>query len=142
MPVNSRHPDFDHHIADWTMLRDAIAGERIVKEKDELYLPMRHGFRERPDTGKQWYKDYKHRAQFPHATEANACGMPGVIHRREAEIKLPKSLEKYWEATAPDGAPLANAAQMDDLGHSVHWALIIARLGVHRRGDKQRVGYP
>src|ERR1700737_440720 len=106
MPVNSRHPDYDRHIADWTLMRDALAGDRIVKEKGELYLPLPSGFKAMDDKGKLEYLAYKHRAQFPRITAPTLRGMLGVIHRREADIKLPKALESLWEKATPDGVPL------------------------------------
>src|SRR5260370_27204492 len=106
MPVNSRHPDFDHHIADWTMLRDAIAGDRIVKEKDELYLPMPSGFKEQHDSGKAMYRDYKHRAQFPHLVEPTTRGMLGVIPQGSRH-QAAQGAGKVLGEGHPGGAPLS-----------------------------------
>ena len=105
MPVNSRHPDYDTWIADWMMMRDAAAGDRVVKEKGVLYLPKPSGFQGMANPKKE-YENYKLRAQFPRITAPTIRGMVGVIHRKEADIKLPTALEDLWEKATPDGAPL------------------------------------
>src|ERR1700757_2546017 len=87
------------------MVRDAVAGDRIVKEKGVLYLPRPCGFKGMENPRKE-YEAYKLRAQFPRITAPTLRGMLGVIHRKEADIKLPKALEQLWEKATPDGAPL------------------------------------
>jgi hypothetical protein len=110
LPVNSRHPDYDHWIADWTMMRHAIAGDRIVKQEGPLYLPMPDGFGASNDP-MRLYMQYKLRAQFPRITAPTLRGMLGVIHRKEADIKLPKALDPLWEKGHPGRTAAGSPAQ-------------------------------
>jgi hypothetical protein len=87
-------------------MRDAIAGDRIVKEKNTLYLPKRSGFNQMSDAGREEYAHYLLRAQFPRVVAPTIRGMLGVIHRRAADVKVPKVLEPIFEKATPDGAPL------------------------------------
>jgi hypothetical protein len=104
--VDMHHPDYDEHIGDWRMMRDAIAGDRAVKGKNKDYLPIPDGFTMQSDGGKKMYDDYRDRAQFPRVVEPTLRGMLGVIHRKEADIKMPKAMEYLWEKATKDGLPL------------------------------------
>lgn len=43
MALDSVHPQYTAHAEDWSQLRDAAKGERVVKEKGQKYLPPTSG---------------------------------------------------------------------------------------------------
>ncbi len=104
--VNARHPDYADMIDDWELMRDALAGERTVKEKGIEYLPVPSGFLIQDDGGKAEYNNYRIRAQFPQLVAPTLRGMWGIIHRKEADIEMPAAMEYLWESATKDGMPL------------------------------------
>lgn len=106
MPVDSKHPDYGLKLAAWAKLRDCAVGMEAVKAKGEDYLPMPSGFAAQQDRGAAMYAAYSARAQFPEIFNPTISGMVGMIHRREAEIKMPAALQGIWERATKDGLPL------------------------------------
>lgn len=104
--VEQHHPDYDENLPDWKLVRDAIKGDRTVKDQGETYLPMPDGFTMMDDAGTKAYQAYKTRAQFPRVVEPTLRGMLGIIHRKEADIKMPKAMEYLWEKATKDGITL------------------------------------
>lgn len=104
--VEQHHPDYDEASPDWKLVRDAIKGDRTVKDQNEMYLPSPDGFALIADGGKKAYADYKQRAQFPRVVEPTLRGMLGIIHRKEADIKMPKAMEYLWDKATKDGVTL------------------------------------
>ncbi len=104
--VNAHHPDYDDIATDWKLMRDSLAGEREVKEQGQQYLPVPSGFLIQDDGGKAEYNNYRTRAQFPRLVEPTLRGMWGVIHRKEADIKMPAAMEYLWEKATKDGLTL------------------------------------
>jgi len=80
----------------------AVARPYYVSE----YLPMPDGFRFQDDKGYYLYSQYLNRAQFPDILTPTIGGMVGLIHRKEAVIKVPKALEAIFERATPDGMSL------------------------------------
>jgi hypothetical protein len=80
----------------------AVARPYYVSE----YLPMPDGFRFQDDKGYYLYHQYLNRAQFPEIFTPTINGMVGLIHRKEAVIKVPKALESIFERATPDGMSL------------------------------------
>lgn len=80
----------------------AVARPYYVSE----YLPMPDGFRFQNDQGYYLYHQYLNRAQFPEILTPTIGGMVGLIHRKEAVIKVPKALEAIFEKATPDGLSL------------------------------------
>jgi hypothetical protein len=104
--VDTKHPDYVQRLPNWEMMRDTVMGENGVKDRLESYLPIPDGFYAQPDNGRQMYSAYITRAQFPEIVRPTIAGMVGVIHRTEADIKLPKAMEGLTELATPDGLPL------------------------------------
>lgn len=106
MPVDSKHPDFLARLPEWTEMRDCQRGATAVKAKGQEYLPMPSGFAAQEDGGSAMYTAYQTRAQFPDIVAPTTGAMVGMIHRREAEIAMPTSMEGLWERATRDGLPL------------------------------------
>jgi hypothetical protein len=109
MSVDSKHPDFDEYEPVWTLMRDADTGERAVRLKSTVYLPMPSGFEEVGVKGQKMYDAYAVRAQYPDLVNPTLAGMVGVIHRIAADIKgleKDKPLAKLKEKCTKDGLTL------------------------------------
>ncbi len=103
MPVSTEHSDYTRYKSDWTKIRDAIAGESVIKSKNETYLPRPAGMSgEYADA----YDDYKERAHFPLICSYALQGTLGIILSRQPEFKVPKKLEYLLKRATNDGLSL------------------------------------
>lgn len=80
--VADRHNQYLDHLADWVVLRDVLAGERRMKEKQQTYVPAF------ADQSSKEYQEYLARAFFLAATERTRDGLVGAIFRRPPKIDL------------------------------------------------------
>ena len=110
MPFNisTHHPLYDEFIVSWQTMRDAIDGEDRVKEKGEIYLPMKSGMKAISDTTKQLlaYSNYRMRAEFPELVSPTIRGSVGLAHDQPATITLPPGMEYLRERASTDGLTL------------------------------------
>ncbi|WP_103171593.1 DUF4055 domain-containing protein [Paracoccus sp. SY] len=104
--VSDKHPDWTDRADEWAMMRACARGEKAVKEAGESYLPMPSGFRAQGDGGRAMYAAYQTRAQFSEILAPTIRGMVGVIHRTEAQVEMPASMQRLWEHATADGLPL------------------------------------
>lgn len=89
MPVNSTHPQYDKVQAQWSRVRDVLAGSDAVKSRGTSYLPKPGGMTDLD------YEGYSMRAEFYPATGRTVDGLLGGIFRKdplvtgtEAQIEL------------------------------------------------------
>jgi hypothetical protein len=73
-------PEYEHFRHDWILLRDVLAGSRIVKAQGEKYLPKMPGF------DAQDYEAYKSKALFFNMTLQTLNGMLGQCLARAPRI--------------------------------------------------------
>ena len=106
MAVNSKHPDYADRVGEWAIMRHCARGLKAVAAEGEAYLPMPSGFRAQEDAGVAAYSAYSMRAQFPEIVTPSISGMVGIIHRSEAQIKMPEAMQGLWERATKDGLPL------------------------------------
>jgi len=117
MPVNTPHPDYSARVNLWKMIRDAIEGERVVKDAGPDYLPIPPGMPSTPnmllDSGSKAvaiasdpYTFYLGFAEFPEIVEPALAGFQGVIHDRNATVKIPSPFDYLYETCCPDGTSL------------------------------------
>lgn len=103
---NYVHADYRYYKPDWDLIRDAIAGERRVKEQGQTYLPP---------LGKNAgtsYNDYKQRAVYVNMTARTVSGLIGTLFRRKPKLTgLSDELVKRTKAITPDGAPIESYAK-------------------------------
>ena len=91
------HPEYDYYRLDWEKIRDAIAGEKEVKRKREVYLRRLKG------QSKEDYEGYLDRAVFYNMTAQTQNGMVGQVFRRPPTVRnLPTSIGIV--GVAPDGS--------------------------------------
>lgn len=75
------HPDYIYYKPDWDMIRDALQGERRVKEQGSLYLPGLD-----TNFGTE-YETYKERASFVNMLSRTVIGMVGTVFRRTIKVE-------------------------------------------------------
>lgn len=79
------HPEYEYWRPDWQKIRDALAGEREIKRKGEIYL------RRMPGSDIDQYAEYLHRAVFYNMSDQTLAGMVGQVFRRPPVLRnLPK----------------------------------------------------
>jgi hypothetical protein len=83
------HVDYKYYHSDWVAIRDCIAGERRIKEKNTQYLPaldIEYG---------TTYEQYKQRAVYTNMVSRTVSGLVGTIFRRPLKaVNVDKSLIK------------------------------------------------
>ena len=98
--LNAKHPYYSTSYPDWTLMRDAYKGERQVKARGLVYLPLTAAhiadgaLASIQSVGYQNYAAYKQRARFPNFTREAVQMAIGMMHSQPAEITLPKDMEK------------------------------------------------
>lgn len=98
MGVDSRHPLYNEHEADWLQMRDTYRGERVVKGAGFKYLPatsgmIADGITKSEQAGFKAYDAYRKRARFPDLVREATEALLGVMHHKSAVIELPKKME-------------------------------------------------
>ena len=128
MPVSSKHPQYAEHIDDWTMMLDALAGERAIKNKATGYLPKTSGMVEAeaaaaedggltPEQARQLYNAYKARAVYPLWVKDSLRTMMGLVAKQELTVELP-----------PQMADLENQATADGFSLKQLWERVVSAL--------------
>lgn len=93
MGVTTLHLEYTANLPDVTRTRDAVKGQRVVKNKGKLYLPADFA-----ESDTERYAVYKERAYFLGATKQAAKSYSGMVFRKPAswgEDGLPSQLEEY-----------------------------------------------
>lgn len=106
--IEAQHPDYERCIGLWNKARDGFDGEKAVKDKGKLYLPMRSGVAAM-DNGSERdriHKGYIGRAEFPEIIAPTVQGLVGLITSKRTDIELPPGLEYLREKATLDGLTL------------------------------------
>lgn len=108
--LSSKNPFYIQRELDWTIMRDAYGGERYIKEKGQEYLPATTAHY---NDGMQFnqpgfnnYRAYLQRAVYHELVKPSLMAMLGVMHRKEADIELPKKLEPLRASATFNGEGL------------------------------------
>lgn len=97
--LSTKHPSYADMVPDWTLMRDSYKGERKVKSKGALYLPMTSSQiidgadKSITSIGYKAYHAYRLRARFPNFTREAIETAIGMMHSQPPEITLPKRME-------------------------------------------------
>lgn len=75
------HVDYVYYHPEWVMIRDAMSGERRVKERGQTYLPALDAEYGTP------YEVYKSRAVYVNMVARTILGMVGTIFRRPVKVE-------------------------------------------------------
>lgn len=110
MALDSTHPQYDAHVAEWVQMRDLYKGETAVKAKATGYLPATPGMildgMNSGDVGFQSYESYLKRAVFPDYVREGVEALVGLLHQKAPNIELPAALEPLREKATVHGEPL------------------------------------
>ena len=98
-----KHPDYTVRIKDWIRIRDCIAGESVIKSKEETYLPRPPGM---SGIYADAYDDYLERAHFPLIASYALQGALGVIITKLPEFNVPYQLKYIVDQATKDGSSL------------------------------------
>ncbi|OGV45849.1 MAG: hypothetical protein A2017_18280 [Lentisphaerae bacterium GWF2_44_16] len=102
--VSSYNPEYKFVLPDWRQMRDTYGGQRIVKDKGEIYLPMTEGQRLDPNNGKKRYESYQIRANYFNYLSDTVNAMLGVMFSENPEtLKCPVRINNMIEQATPDG---------------------------------------
>lgn len=74
-------PEYTYWLPEWVKIRDALAGERAIKAKEEEYLPRMTG------ADDAQYEQYLLRAVFYNMSAQTLAGMVGQMFRRPPVIR-------------------------------------------------------
>ncbi len=107
MNLTATHPLYIDYTPSWLQVRDAYAGEDSVKLKGTAYLPATSGMvadgMGTSQPGLAQYNAYKTRAVFPDLVKQAVEAMVGLMHRKPAEIKVPKGMEGMLQNATLNG---------------------------------------
>lgn len=108
----------------YSLIADCLAGEKAVKAKNTLYLPMPSP----EDTSKEnqaRYTAYKTRAVFYNVTKRTLAGLAGFVFLRDPAVNVPTQLTPVIEDGTGGGMPLNQLAKA-----TVQYVLSFGRAGV------------
>lgn len=119
MPINTQHPEYKEQLEDWQRCRDAIEGERCVRERIEVYLPPPPGMKgginvasvqqaltATGGSSSNRYAFYASFAEFPEIVGPTINGIQGLIHAKRPEVVLPGKLDYLLETATGAGDSL------------------------------------
>lgn len=111
MAIDSKHPLYTEFLEDWETMRDLYRGERIVKSKEEKYLPATtgmhlDGMKKKTDAGYIAYQAYLKRAVFHDYVREAVEMYIGLMHQKPPTIELPSKLEPLRLAATQHGESL------------------------------------
>lgn len=108
MPVQTEHPDYSAHKAEWRMMDEALTGESAIKA-NAANLPKPAGMIEAEASDSEnvvLYKNYTARAEYPHWVRDSLRSMMGLVSRLEPEIEIPQGMEGMLSNATDDGFSL------------------------------------
>ena len=120
--VDYQHADYKHNLPDWVLTKDAVAGERAVKDKAEHYLP-RPNPTDLSGEAMARYAHYKMRAVYTNFVGRTHEGLIGVAFKKSPSITVPAGLDYLMEDTDGCGVGLLGHAQMS-LSHVLQFGRV------------------
>lgn len=122
--VAYKHKLLNALLPQYDLIRDAIAGERQVKFRRELYLPRPNAADTSEDNQKR-YNAYITRAVFYNVAQRTLFGLRGQVFLREPNVEVPEVLKPVLEDATGEGVPLMQLAQ-----EATDYALAYGRFGL------------
>jgi hypothetical protein len=120
--VDYQHDQYKHYLPDWTMIADAVAGERAVKEKGEVYLP-RPNPEDKSAEALARYAQYKLRAVYSNFVGRTHEGLIGIAFKKTPQITLPSGMDYLMDDADGSGVGLLGHAQMS-LSHILQFGRV------------------
>lgn len=108
----------------YQLVSDCCEGERAVKNKAQLYLPMPNASDKSPENVAR-YNAYKTRAVFYNVTKRTLAGLAGFVFLRDPAVTIPAALQPVIDDGTGGGMPLNQLAKA-----TVQYVLSLGRAGV------------
>jgi hypothetical protein len=105
MPVDTRHPEYLSHAAEWCLMRDVVKGQKAIQAAGVKYLPKLS------DQNDDEYKAYKGRATFFNATGRVVDAMIGMVFRKDPTFENEKPVQEFLDDMTLAGVPFNAFAQ-------------------------------
>lgn len=113
------NPDYLAFKSTWEIVRDSIAGKRLIEQKSQTYLPAPS-----LETKPYQYESYLKRAFYYNATSCTRDALCGAIFSKDPVIKVPDLMD--WVNTNIDG----RGSSINQLCHfAVNEVLTTGRIG-------------
>lgn len=105
MPIDTRHKDYDAHIAKVTRARDASAGQDAIHAKGEIYLPRIDGWDDKK------YRNFLKRTTYYNASGRTLDGLVGMIMKKDPVIEQ-TGIDNIIDDVDLHGNKIASVIQM------------------------------
>jgi len=105
MPVDTPCQSYQENIAQWSRVRDCLAGSDVIKSKGTTYLPKPAGL------SNSDFDDYTMRAEFYPATARTLDGLAGAVFRKDPLMTVPEAQEKLLEEATLRGEDITTFAK-------------------------------
>lgn len=89
--VGYTRPEVVSLLPRWTLIRDALSGDKAVKDAGEVYLPVPNPTDKSPENHAR-YESYKRRAIYYNVTARTLKGLTGQVFARDPVLELPDVL--------------------------------------------------
>jgi len=107
MSVDALHDSYSYRVPDWSLMRDSIEGDRAIKKAGVKYVPKLSNQTADSDA----YISYISRPAYTNYTQRVLDGLTGLVFAKDAEVKVPKSLEVLLKNIDLEGNTLVDYAQ-------------------------------
>lgn len=96
--LSSEHPEYVEQKENWVLLRDSFKGERAIKKKTTIYLPLTSGqiadgAKTTEQPGAKAYTAYILRARYTNFIRQAVQSAIGMMHSHPPKISLPEELK-------------------------------------------------
>lgn len=118
-------PEVEKLMRTYAMIEDCLTGERAVKSKRSVYLPIPNAA-DSSSENKIRYDEYLARAVFYNVARRTSKGLVGLVFKKDPIIKVPKEMEKLLIDVTGSNLSLIQFAK-----HCVFETLAYGRCGIH-----------
>jgi hypothetical protein len=112
--VSFIRPEVVSLTAQYTLIRDCLAGETAIKDAKTVYLPMPNAT-DKSAENKSRYDAYIKRAVFYNVTRRTMTGLLGQVFMREPVLKVPALLQPIVDNASGTGVTLVQSAKRSEL---------------------------
>lgn len=94
----------------YAIVKDCLAGEKVIKEKGILYLPMPNP-EDQSYENLARYKSYKERAVFYNVTRRTLSGITGMVFVKNIDVQVPAELDAVVNDANGEGVTLSQTSK-------------------------------
>jgi hypothetical protein len=96
MPIDTLGAAYYNRKKDWVLIRDILAGERVIKDAKDVYLPKLKSQSE------ESYDNYRNRGYLYDAVDKTRGGFLGAATRKASAYEVPDMLDQYMNEITLD----------------------------------------